>query len=846
MTPERRQRLGELFDAALELGAADREPFLDDACADDPSLRAEVLSLLAAHERAGSFLEAPALPADAVPETPAPLPGGAHLGPYEVLTPLGAGGMGEVYRARDPRLGRDVAVKVLRCGADDPGEPRRLEREARSVAALNHPNIVTVYDVGVEQGLAYMVSELLEGMTLRACLRSGALPLPQCLDCARQILAGLAAAHDKGVVHRDLKPENLFLTCDRRVKILDFGIAKQVPGLRAGAESGAGPASQTQPGTVLGTVGYMSPEQVRGRPADARSDLFSFGAVLYEMLAGRRAFTGDSPIEMMSAILTQEPASLGAARREVSAALERLVLRCLRKEPVDRFASAQEVLFALEAASAPAVETSAPMDRRGKSVAVLPFRDLARDPANAGLGLGLADATITELALVRSLLVRPTSTILGYEDRHVDPQTAGRELAVDAVVEGSFQRAGSGLRVTVQLVSTADGQSLWGSKIDAALDDLFRMQDRVSRAIADALAVEITESDERRRQRRGRAVSANGDAYPRYLRGRAQLLRSTLSDCIAAVDCFEKAREADPEFALAWAGLAVAYHRIAFTFLPEGDWYARGQAMCKKALELDPELPEARYARARLRWSPRGGWDHGGSLRDLAAALAGRSSQDEARYLLGCILLHVGLVDEADVELERALALSPQNGSARIDLGLCRYHQGHYSEALAILAGIARAAPLSVERYNAALCHLRLGHLDKAARIAEVMEHHEPDEVMVHPIRGLIAGVRKDKQAAQEQMRMTIEKQKAFGHYHHAQYDLACIHALVGELEEALAALRDAAQNGYPCVTFFERDPFLISLRGHPGFEALLAELRFERDGYRRLYRDLLGTDSTW
>jgi serine/threonine-protein kinase len=445
---------------------------------------------------------------------------------------------------------------------------------------LNHPNILTVYDLGTEKGLPYMVSELLEGETLRACLRSGALPLPQCLDYARQILAGLAAAHAKGIVHRDLKPENLFLTQDGWVKILDFGLAKQTSGRAMGAESAAHAALETQPGTVLGTVGYMSPEQVRGRPANARSDLFSIGAVFYEMLSGRRAFAGESAVETMSAILTQEPAQLSGVRADVPPALERIVRRCLRKDPSERFESAHDVSLVLGHPDIAVHRLPERVASLRKSVAVLPFRDLARDPANAGLGVGLADATITELALVKSLLVRPTSSILGYEDRRVDPRAAGRELAVDAVVDGSFQRVGSRIRVTVQLVSAADGRSLWGSKIDAALDDLFQMQDQVSRAIAKTLAVEVTDGDERRRERRAREVRPAGDAYALYLKGRAHLLRSTLSDCIAAVDCFEKARGADPDFALACAGLAAAYERIAFTFQPEGDWYARAEVVC--------------------------------------------------------------------------------------------------------------------------------------------------------------------------------------------------------------------------------------------------------------------------
>jgi len=505
------------------------------------------------------------------------LAAGIRLGPYEILAPIGAGGMGEVYRARDTRLERTVAIKVLpERLTNDSRALARFEREAKAVAALSHPNILSIHDFETHQGIRYAVTELLDGATLREHLEGGAVTSRKAVEYALQISQGLAAAHEKGIVHRDLKPENVFVTRSGHVKILDFGLARAVA--PSGAESGANAPTLeggTEPGTVLGTVGYMSPEQVRGHPADSRSDIFSFGTVLYEMLTGRRAFRADSAVETMNAILTEEPAEFSTAgARSLPPGLERIVRRCLEKDSGQRFQDARDLGFAIEAVSgltaseaAPPPPTETPSGKR--SVAVLLFKDLARNPENAHLGLGLADATITELATVRSLVVRPTAAILRYQDRSVDPQQAGRELGVEAVVDGSFQRSGSRLRVTVQLVSTTDGRPLWGTKIDSSLDDIFEMQDHVSRKIAEALQVELTPSEERRLARAARPV---GRAYELYLKGRSLLFTETLEACNAAIEAFEEARDVDPKFALAWAGLAAAYARMELAFEPERDW----------------------------------------------------------------------------------------------------------------------------------------------------------------------------------------------------------------------------------------------------------------------------------
>jgi len=818
MDPDRFKVVSRIFEAALARRPEERSAFVAEACSGDLSLRAEVEGLLSSHHKADGFLEEP-------PTAPVgmALAAGTRLGPYEIVALAGAGGMGEVYRARDPRLGREVAIKVLSsAGPTPPGALERFRAEARAIGALNHPNILAVYDVGEEQGAPYVVTELLEGETLRQRLRRGPIPSHEAVRQALQIASGLSAAHEKGIVHRDLKPENLFLTRDGSLKILDFGLAKRLSHVQEdlGQEVGAG---LTRPGLLLGTVGYMSPEQAQGRAADARSDLFALGAVLYEMLAGRRAFTGGSDAESLAAVLRDDPPALSSLRPDVPPALDDVVARCLCKDSASRFATAREVASALESLRS----------SRRRSVAVLPFRALGEDPDAGFFGVALADATITELARHRTLLVRPTSTILRYSAERPDPSEAARALGVDAVVDGSYQRTESRLRVTVQLVSS-EGEALWAGRVDTSVEDILRVQDEVARAITAALEVEMSADPARHS---GHAELVAGRAYEHYLRGRSHFLRETLDDCIAAADWFEKARETDPGFALAWAGLADAYARMGFDFQPEGNWYARARAMCDRALTLDPDLPEGHYARARLRWSPQGGWDNAGALRDLMLAVASRPSLDDAHLRAGVILYHVGLIDEALLRLRRVLMLSPDHLLARYHVAFCRYHLGaDITEGLRVSQDVAQRAPARWITYQAALYQVRLGRLDEAEETVGRMRE-------AHAIRALVAALQGDAPRAHDEIRLTAERRKAFGNYHHNQYEVACALARLGEVEPAIDWLLAASRGGYPCVTLFERDPYLDPLRGSARFDRLIADLRLEREGYRGLYAGLMESE---
>ena len=425
------------------------------------------------------------------------LPSGTRLGPYEVLSPLGAGGMGEVYRARDARLGREVAIKVLTERlVGDREHAARFEREARAVAAVSHPNILAIHDFGEQDGLFYAVTELLEGETLRQRIVRERLAWRRAVEIATAVAEGLAAAHGRGMVHRDIKPENIFVTSDGLVKILDFGLAR--PPVVTPEDQTATPTEsvQTAAGSVLGTVGYMSPEQVSGELADARGDIFSLGCVLYEMLMGRRAFIGSSPGQTMAAILRDQPPEIAASGVQMPEGLDRIVTRCLEKTPSERFQSARDLAFALRGLDRAGAQSGpvggvasgaarALAESAEASVAVLPFRNMSADPEAEYFSDGVTEEIISVLSQMANLRVAARTSCFAFKGKDTDVRHIGRELGVRTVLEGSVRQAGRRLRVTAQLIDVDTGYHLWSQRYDREMEDVFAVQDEIARAIAD-------------------------------------------------------------------------------------------------------------------------------------------------------------------------------------------------------------------------------------------------------------------------------------------------------------------------------------------------------------------------
>jgi eukaryotic-like serine/threonine-protein kinase len=514
---------------------------------------------------------------------------GKRLGPYEISAPLGAGGMGEVYRARDTRLGRDVALKVLPDAvAHDPDRLARFEREARTVAGLNHPNIVVLHSIEEEGGIRFITMELVEGESLDRSIVARGLPPARVLELSIPLLEALVAAHGKGVVHRDLKPANIMVTREDRVKVLDFGLAKPAG---TGSESGA---SQTltmespvsEAGQVVGTVAYMAPEQARGDSVDVRTDLFAIGIILYELASGRRPFSGRTPADVSSAILRDAPEPLAGVRPD----LGRIVGRCLEKDPRNRFQSARDVLDELvklkrtldSAGAAPAKETP--------SIAVLPFVNMSRDEENEYFSDGLSEELLNVLAKIPELKVTGRTSSFAFKGKQEDLRDIGQKLGVSTLLEGSVRKAGNRVRITAQLIKVADGFHLWSETYDRVLDDIFAVQDDIARSVSTALHVTLLGKP-------AAAPKVNAESYQLVLQGNHFARKNTGPAMARAVSLYREAIGKCPDDAQAWAGLAFAHMLQAnYGYADQNESHRRAREAAERALALDDRLAPAHEA----------------------------------------------------------------------------------------------------------------------------------------------------------------------------------------------------------------------------------------------------------
>jgi TolB-like protein/Tfp pilus assembly protein PilF len=731
MTPAGWMRVKATVQLALEQAPEARAAFVAAACAGDTDLRAEVESLLAAHERAGTFIDAPLSPAVAAQivgalEKSAPkLQRGDRLGPYEVLNPLGAGGMGEVYRARDPKLRRDVAIKVLPANmAGDPDRLRRFEHEARAVAALNHPHIVTIFSTEEADGVQFITMELIEGRTLDQVIPHGGVSLAQFFDIAVALADALAAAHRKHVTHRDLKPANVMVTDDLRVKVLDFGLARSLEPQAGRVEVEETGLALTQPGMVLGTMPYMSPEQIEAKPIDARTDIFSLGIVLYEITTGARPFQGDSSPALMASILKDRPAPIGERRPDTPGAVARLIDRCLEKEPCDRIQTAAEILAELKAQRR-AWETGAeraakPAAERVASIAVLPFTDMSAAKDQDWFCDGIAEEILNALAPLDGLRVAARTSAFSFKGKSDDLQLIGEKLNVTTVLEGSVRRAGDRVRITVRLSDVTDGFQLWSERYDRELKDIFDVQEEIAQAIAERLRVTLAGGKDDRLVDQG---TINIEAYQLYLQGRALVDRRGANVPIG-LDLLRKAVALDPAYSLAWAGVADALTVLAYSGAARGfDSKSEALAAARRSIELDPAsavghtalacatlLYENKRAMAKqeferaLELNPhyaqgRGWfalyyfqWACGEFEQGIAEARRALDTDPLSAYVamtLANCLCTAGRLDEAIDVARRAVQLDPQSFVARWALGVSLGTAGRFEEAVATFEAAA-------------------------------------------------------------------------------------------------------------------------------------------------------------
>jgi eukaryotic-like serine/threonine-protein kinase len=778
---------------------------------------------------------------------------GSRLGPYEIVASLGAGGMGEVYRARDPRLGRDVAIKILPASVSkDPDRLRRFEQEARAAGILNHPNITAVYDVGTVGDPPYVVSELLEGETLRSRLAGGALAPRRAIDYALQIAHGLAAAHEKGIVHRDLKPENLFVTKDGRLKILDFGLAKLTKPDEAGPQTDLPTETVgTEPGVVMGTLGYMSPEQVRGKPSDARSDIFSFGSILYEMLSGKRAFQGDSAADTMSAILREEPAELSVANQQVSPALDRVVRHSLEKSPEQRFQSARDIAYALEETLAGSTTTGvAPPPARARplrwpvlvatalatllavlvadvgglrrrlfgsksraiqSLAVLPLENLSREAAQEYLADGMTEALITDLAQIGSLRVISRTSAMRYKGTKKGLPEIARELDVDGVVEGSVLRAGNKIRITAQLIHASTDRHLWARSYERDFKDVLALQDEVAHAIARQIQARLT-SDEEARLSRARPV--NPDAHDAYLKGRYEWYRWRPENYRKALDYFRQAIAIDPSYAPAYAGLALAYTRLGDSAWRPGDAYPKAKSAALRAVELDPELADAHVALGMsILWND---WDWAAAEREVRRGLDLNPGSATAHMAYSAFLRIMGRNEEAVVEVNRAHELDPLSVTIRGQKAYRLFSARRYDEAVEAAKSALELDPTAIQaRTTLGRAYLQKGLVGPA--IAELERTVDLSRRDVGPVAwlGYAYGVAGQKEKAQELLR---ELEERFDRGYVSPPLIAAIHLGLGDRDRTFEWL----EKGYAL-----RDSNIVRLNSTREFDVLRSDPRF-------------------
>lgn len=642
---------------------------------------------------------------------------GTRFGPYEIVAPLGAGGMGEVYRARDTRLGREVAVKVLAAHtSEDPKALARFEQEARVVAALSHPNLVAIHDIGNIDGTVFAVMELLEGHTLRDRMAAVEIGVARAVEWALQIAQGLSAAHERDVVHRDLKPENLFITHDGNVKILDFGLARR-SNVAPAARNPHTPAL-TGTGIVLGTVGYLSPEQARGFPADHRSDIFAFGLVLYELVTGRRAFDRPTPTETMAAVLRDEPPPLAECGRKIPNEIGDVIRHCLEKEPAERFRTARDLVFALRLAEralmrAPQPKASVPTVVAERSpdpsIAVLLFRTVGGGTDSEYFSEGMTEDVIAALSGVPGLRVAARTSSFAYRGKSDDVRRIGTELGVATVLDGSVRQMGQRLRVTAQLIDVASGYNLWVERWDRDLADVFAVQDELARAIAATLRTRMPKSGTPSSPGvdtppPGKLVAPSTKdvvAYDRFLKGRYFWNRRRLREAIAEL---ESAVERDPNIDEAYTALAEAWAAWGFYGgIPCWESWARARAAAERAEEIAPETASVALCLGVLEHYY--GWNNAREERLFRLALARNPSSAEAHFWLALCLGCSGRCDEGVAVAREGVRLEPHSANNRAAVGWPLLMVGRYEEAVAELAAAVAlgGSPFAIWSHGTAL-----------------------------------------------------------------------------------------------------------------------------------------------
>ncbi len=872
LTAERWQKIKELFHAALERNPAERAAFLDEACKGDDDVRGEVESLIAAHHQPDSFIDKPAFEVAAA-LLAADLPAvavGRTIGAYKVTRQIGHGGMGEVYLAQDTRLGRRVALKMLPSRfTSDKDRLRRFQQEARAASGLNHPNIITIHEVGQIDEAHFIATEFVEGHTLRSAIESGAVKIEDAIDIAIQVASALRAAHEAGIVHRDIKPENIMIRPDGYVKVVDFGLAKLSERKAVTDDTGASfLAVDTNPGIVMGTVSYMSPEQARGLAVDARTDIFSLGVVLYEMIAGRTPFEGATTTDIIVAILEKTPAPLSSYNAEAPAQIESIIIKALEKSVEDRYRSAGELFDDLrklkqdldiqarienssseeflagvrtrtgsgqapakQAPAKPAITSRAAAilaalllvaavviglllfaapRKTIDSIAVMPFANAGGDPNAEYLPDGVTESIINSLSRLPGLKVMARGTVFTYKNREIDPRKIGDELNVRAVVMGKILQRGQMLIVTAELVDTSDGSQLWGKQYNASLPEILAVQENISRDITDKLGV----SDEQKREST-KHYTENTEAYQLYLRGRHHWNKRTKDSLNKSIDYFREAIEKDPAYALAHSGIADAYIILGnYQYLAPVDAYPKAEAAAKMALRIDDTLAEAHASLAHVK--QRYFWDYDGAEAEFKRAIELNPAYPPAHLYYAIFLNYTGRKDEAIEEAKLAQKLDPLSLTMNSGLGFNYYFARRYDEAITVYEKTFELDPNFVTAYGyIGMAYEAKGmHEQAIANLQKAFELQSRPEYLAWLGHVYATTGRRDKAEKMLEELKSLSKQSYVSAYH-----MAFLYLGLGDKDRALDYLDQAYE---------ERSSSMIALKADPVFDSLHTNARFQ------------------
>lgn len=729
---------------------------------------------------------------------------------YKILEKIGEGGMGIVYKAEDAKLKRTVALKFLPAEfTKDPQARARFVQEAQAAAALDHPNICTIFEINEAEGQTYIAMAYVQGKSLKDKISSGPLDIPEALDIAVQVAEGLKHAHGRGIIHRDIKPGNIMLTETGQAKIMDFGLAK----LERGADL-------TRTMTIMGTAAYMSPEQARGETVDHRTDIWSLGCVLFEMLSSRRSFPGEHEQALLYSILNEPPRTISRLRKDFPAQLETIIHKCLEKDPRNRYQDAAELAEALKSFEKPAQEARQP------SIAVLPFVDMSPQKDQEYFCDGIAEELINGLTHVRDLRVVARTSAFAFKRKDLDVRDIGRTLNVDTVLEGSIRKAGNKLRITAQLIKVEDGFHLWSEKFDREMEDIFAIQDEISKAIVDNLKIKLLAEEKADIEKRH---TDDPEAYNLYLKGVHFTLRPSLEASDTALDYFRKAIDRDPNFALAYAGIATVYANLGIMSLaPPAEVLPKAKAAFQKALELDGRLAEAHFYSAYIAFYYE--WDWETAERSFGRALTINPGNATSHAMYAWLCLSRRRFEEAVREIKLALNLDPLMPLFyAFSVGI-HWSVGKFDEAISEFQKAIEMDP------NSGLAYFHVGVAYSLKREFEkaITAFQKSKELAVYSgwadcWLGFIYAGRGEKQEAEKILEdMLAEKKKTYV----SSANIAWLWGALGNFDKAFEYFDKAYEERDTLMPFVHiyTKMFVPKIEEDPRFKALLKKMKLDED----------------